>query len=102
MAIPRVFVSSTCYDLGEIREAIGGFCEGFGFEAVLSDRGDVFYHPDLHTHNSCIFEVQNCHLLVLIIGGRFGGAYISDKQKSITNAEYAAAREKKISPCFVL
>lgn len=102
VAIPRVFVSSTCYDLADIRDAIGSFCEGFGFDAVLSDRGDVFYHPDLHTHEACVFEVQNCHLLVLVIGGRFGGNYISDKTKSITNAEYAAARAKNIPVfCFV-
>jgi len=66
---------------------------------VLSENGDVFYHPDLHTHESCVHEVSNCQLFVLIIGGRFGGKYISDKAKSITNAEYVAAREKNI-PVF--
>lgn len=102
MATPRVFVSSTCFDLVEARDAIASFCEGFGFDAVLSDRGDVFYHPDIHTHEACVYEVQNCHLLVLIIGGRFGGNYISNKSKSITNAEYAAARSKNIPVfCFV-
>jgi len=102
MAVPRVFVSSTCYDLIEIRDAIGNFCEGFGFDAVLSDKGDVFFHPDLHTHEACLFEIQNCHLLVLVIGGRFGGTYITEKNKSITNAEYAAARKRSIPIfCFV-
>jgi hypothetical protein len=102
MAVPRVFVSSTCYDLGEVRDGISSFCEGFGFEAVLSDRGDVFYHPDLHTHEACVFEVQNCHLLVLVIGGRFGGSYALEKTKSITNAEFAAAKAKNIPVfCFV-
>jgi hypothetical protein len=75
------------------------FCQGFGFEAALSDRGDVFYHPDLHTHEACVGEVANCHLLILVIGGRFGGSYIADKTKSITNAEYSAARHQNI-PVF--
>jgi len=99
MASPKVFVSSTCFDLGEVREQLSRFIEGFGFEAVLSEHGDVFYHPDLHTHDACIHEVSNCQLFILIIGGRYGGEFIRDKSKSITNAEYVAARESNI-PVF--
>lgn len=99
MAAPRVFISSTCYDLAEVRDSLVPFCQGFGFDVVLSDKGDVFYHPDLHTHESCIHEVSNCQLFILIIGGRFGGEYSADKSKSITNAEYSAARECNI-PVF--
>lgn len=99
MAIPRVFISSTCYDLSEVRDALVTFIKSFGFEDALSERGDVFYHPDLHTHESCIREISNCHILVLIIGGRFGGTYTADTSKSIVNAEYEAARELNI-PVF--
>ncbi|MFL1483783.1 DUF4062 domain-containing protein [Marinobacter sp. LN3S78] len=86
-------MSSTCFDLAEVRDSLVGFCHGFGFEVVLSEQGDVFYHPDLHTHESCVNEVSNCQLLILIIGGRFGGSYRIDPSKSITNAEYSAAKE---------
>lgn len=65
----------------------------------MSENGDVFYHPDLHTHESCINEVSNCQILILIIGGRFGGGYKIDPKKSITNAEYLAAKELGI-PVF--
>jgi len=99
MAIPKVFVSSTCFDLAEVRDQLNRFIHSYGFEPILSEYGDVFYHPDLHTHESCVHEVVNCQLFILIIGGRFGGEYISDKTKSITNAEYDAAREKNI-PIF--
>jgi hypothetical protein len=99
MAVPRIFISSTCYDMAEIRDSLTSFCQGFGFETVLSDRGDVFYHPDLHTHEACVGEVANCHMLVLVVGGRFGGTYIADKSKSITNAEYEAARAQNV-PVF--
>jgi len=99
VASPKVFVSSTCFDLGEIREQLKRFIQSFGFEPVLSENGDVFYHPDLHTHESCVHEVSNSQLFILIIGGRFGGEYVSDKNKSITNAEYVAARESEI-PVF--
>lgn len=99
MAAPKVFVSSTCFDLSEIREQLSRFVETFGFEPVLSENGDVFYHPDLHTHDSCIHEVANCQIFILIIGGRFGGEYKADRNKSITNAEYKAARDSNI-PVF--
>jgi hypothetical protein len=99
MAAPKVFVSSTCFDLSEIREQLSRFVESFGFDPVLSENGDVFYHPDLHTHESCIHEVSNCQIFILIIGGRFGGEYKADRRKSITNAEYIAARENNI-PIF--
>ena len=99
MATPKVFVSSTCFDLKEVRDSISRFIKSFGFEPILSEHGDVFYHPDLHTHEACIHEVSNCQLFILIIGGRFGGTYDIDKQKSITNAEYDAARKLNI-PVF--
>lgn len=99
MANPRVFVSSTCYDLAEIRDNLVDFIRSFGFDPILSERGDVFYHPDLHTHESCLSEVGNCQMFILIIGGRFGGSYRSDPEKSIVNAEYLAAKEEGI-PTF--
>lgn len=99
MPIPRVFVSSTCYDLADERDSLSAFCSDFGFDVALSEKGDIFYHPDLHTHVSCTREVSACQLFVLVIGGRFGGKYVADKTKSITNAEYESARELGI-PIF--
>ena len=99
MAIPRLFISSTCYDLSEVRDSLVDFTKSFGFEPVLSERGDVFYHPDIHTHDSCLKEIENCQLFILIIGGRFGGSYVADTKKSIVNAEYNMAIEKQI-PVF--
>jgi hypothetical protein len=99
MAIPRVFISSTCYDLSEVRDSLVDFIRSFGFEPVLSETGDVFYHPDIHTHDSCLKEIENCQLFILIIGGRFGGSYVADTKKSIVNAEYNTAIEKQI-PVF--
>lgn len=99
MANPRVFISSTCYDLSEVRDNLIEFIQSFGFIPVLSERGDVFYHPDIHTHDSCLNEVSNCDLFILMIGGRFGGSYDADKKKSIVNAEYTTAKDNKI-PVF--
>ena len=87
MAIPRVFISSTCYDLKYIRENLKFFVKTIGYEPVLSEDGDVFYNPTGHTHESCLSEVVTCQIFVLIIGGRYGGKY-KESEKSITNMEY--------------
>ncbi|QXI08463.1 DUF4062 domain-containing protein [Pseudomonas tensinigenes] len=100
MATPRVFVSSTCYDLKYIRENLKYFIRNIGYEPVLSDDGAVFYDPKKHTHDSCLTEVPNCQLFVLIIGGRFGGEF-NGKKTSITNEEYREAIKRKI-PIFAL
>ena len=42
MAVPKVFISSTCFDLSEIREQLSRFISNYGFEPVLSEHGDVF------------------------------------------------------------
>ncbi len=93
MAFPKVFISSTCYDLGEVRDSLYSFIKSLYYEPIVSEKGDIFYHPDFHTHESCINEVENCDLFILIIGGRHGGSYISDITKSIVNAEYEAAKK---------
>ena len=77
MAKLRIFVSSTCYDLGVIRSELRPFIIALGHEPVMSDYADILYDPRSHTHDSCIKEVPNCDMVVLIIGSRFGGTGIT-------------------------
>lgn len=100
MAAPRVFISSTCYDLKYIRENIKYFIRQLGYDPILSEDGSVFFDPKFHTHDACIAEVPNCQIFILIIGGRHGGNY-KDSNMSITNAEFKKAIELKI-PVFAL
>lgn len=99
MAVPKVFVSSTCYDLAEERSQLERFIISYGFQPILSEYSDVFYDPDEHTHNACVKEVSHCDLFILIISGRFGGKHIDGDGESITQAEYNEARRLKI-PIF--
>jgi hypothetical protein len=100
MPAPRVFVSSTCYDLKYIRENLKFFIRNLGYEPVLSEEGAVFYDPSLNIQDACLVEVPASQLFVLIIGGRYGGKY-KETEKSITNAEYQEAVKSKI-PIFTL
>ncbi|EDY84327.1 hypothetical protein VDG1235_3958 [Verrucomicrobiia bacterium DG1235] len=76
MAKLRIFVSSTCYDLDVVRSELRPFITALGYDPVMSDYSDVLYDPRSHTHDSCIKEVPNCDMVVLIIGSRFGGTGI--------------------------
>lgn len=73
MAKPRIFVSSTCFDLGVIRSELRPFIVNMGYEPIMSDYSDILYDPRSHTHESCIREVPNCDVLLLVLGQRFGG-----------------------------
>lgn len=83
MATLRVFLSSTAYDLGVLRSSLRGFIENLGFESILSDYSDVLFDPREHTHTSCIAEVKNCDMVLLIVGSRFGGEAIPSAISSL-------------------
>lgn len=100
MAMPTVFVSSTFYDLRYARESIKRFIEQLGYTAVLSEDGTVFYDPKVTAAEGCLKEVSNAHILVLLIGGRYG-MELPGTGLSVTNAEYQQAVASKI-PIFAL
>jgi hypothetical protein len=100
MPAPRVFVSSTCYDLRYIRENLKFFIRTLGYDPVLSEEGAVFYDPALHVVDACLADVPSCQLFVLVVGGRMGAAF-KDSGRSITNVEYLEAIKAKI-PIFAL
>jgi len=49
---------------------------GFGHEPIMSDQAEVIFDPQAHTHTSCLREVKNCDVVVLVVGSRFGGTII--------------------------
>src|SRR5674476_683826 len=106
MVKPRVFVSSTFYDLKYIRNSLESFIESIGYEPVFFEDGDVPYDPQCPLDEPCYSEVEKCHIFVLIISGRYGSSSSREKSsegdekidvcKSITAYEYRVARENDI------
>lgn len=72
MAKPRVFVSSTYYDLKYIRANLEQFIREFGYEPVLFKNGDIFFKHGKALDESCYDEISHAHMLILIIGGSYG------------------------------
>jgi len=96
---PSIFVSSTCYDLKQLRVDLYSYVEQAGFEPVLSEYASFPVDPDETAVENCRRAVENrADLFVLVIGGRYGS--VNEHGSSITNLEYVTARAKGI-PIYV-
>ncbi len=91
MAKPRVFVSSTFYDLRQVREDIERLIRELGYEPVLNERGSIPYGKDEHPEAYAYREVDLCDILVSIIGGRFGTESHQHPGYSISQNELRSA-----------
>ncbi len=72
VARPRVFVSSTFYDLRQVRADLFRFIAELGYEPVLNERGQIPYDSNKKLQESAYRSVDLSDILVSIIGGRFG------------------------------
>ena len=97
---PVVFVSSTCYDLSQVREDLKDFIsDDYGFEPMLSEFDSFPIDPCIGTFENCLSHVDNyADIFVLVVGNRYG--YVTESGKSITNLEYLHAKAKGL-PIFV-
>lgn len=94
-----MFVSSTCYDLGQVRADLRDFAQSVGYEPVLSELDSFPVNPSINTLSNCLAAVKDrADLFVLLVGGRYGST--TDSGLSITNLEYLEAVAKGI-PIFV-
>ena len=59
MAKPRVFLSSTFYDLKQVRADIDMFIENLGYEPVRNEEGDIPYGKDDALEEYCYKEIKN-------------------------------------------
>lgn len=96
-SLPTVFVSSTFYDLQQVREDICIFVKDhLGYNFLASEHSSFPINPNLNTIDNCRQRVErDADLFVLVVGGRYGSI---DKRsdKSVTNLEYVTARQKRI------
>lgn len=72
MAKPRIFISSTFYDLRQVRADLDFFIDQMGYEPVRNEEGEIPYGKEEALEEYCYREIKNVDILVCIIGGRFG------------------------------
>ena len=77
MAKPRVFISSTFYDLRQVRQDLDQFIMSLGYEPIRNEEGDIPYGKNAELEKYCYDEIKNCDILVSIIGGRLGSESVT-------------------------
>ena len=103
---PRIFVSSTFYDLQYIREDLSNFIKAHDFDPIMFEDGDIGYTPGKALDKSCYETMKNSDMVLLIIGGLYGSPATGETKDefkeymSVTRNEFRTAVEAGI-PVFV-
>lgn len=99
-----IFISSTNYNLIDLRGELKDFLNKIGYRAILSsDEGFHDRSPDLHPWESCLPVVDDCPVVIVVIDGRYGTPLkwphykevMGERQLSPTHGEFIYARAKK-------
>lgn len=104
---PRIFISSTCYDLKFVREDLADFVRVYNYEPILSENGDIGYTPGKNLDKSCYEAMQTSDMVILIIGSEYGSAATGEikgefaEYISITRNEFRTALDAGI-PVFAM
>lgn len=93
---PRIFVSSTFYDLKYIREELSNFIKEHDFEPIMFEEGDIGYTPGKPLDSSCYEAMKGSDMVILIIGGQYGSAATGEDTSfqnylSVTRNEFKTA-----------
>ncbi len=96
MARPRVFISSTYYDLRQVREDLERMIRELGYEPVRNETGSIPYAKDEELETSAYREVELSDIIVAIVGGRFGAESQVSPGSSISQEELRRALDQGV------
>lgn len=94
MAKPRIFISSTYYDLRNIRSDLERYIKERNYDPILNERGTIPYSHLARLEEYCYKEIDNCDILISIVGGRFGSTAHESGGYSISQKELKIAFDK--------
>jgi len=96
MARPRIFISSTFYDLRHVREDLERFVRELGYEPIRNETGSIPYGKEKPIESYAYQEVELSDIIVTIIGGRFGTESAEGPGFSITQNELRRALDRNV------
>lgn len=96
MARPRIFISSTFYDLRQVRSDIERSIRELGYEPVRHETGAIPYSMDEPLESGAYREIELSDVIVFITGGRFGSQSEEEPGYSISQVELKRALESGI------
>jgi hypothetical protein len=96
----KVFISSTVYDLIDIRAELAEQLRAIGITPVLSDDklSDFHVQHDVSSIETCLVNVESCDEFLLILDQRYGPTLekFGYEKVSATHLEYQRAIEKGV------
>ncbi len=103
---PKIFISSTCFDLIDLRAELYAFLKTAGLSPVMSDEmiSDFEIYGDKNSIETCLINLRACDTVVLILSQRYGPSLVKAgfSDVSATHLEYLeAVKEKKNILMFV-
>jgi hypothetical protein len=96
----QVFVSSTCYNLRDLRAAIRAWLKQLGLTPLMSDEGGFPHIDGMPPYATCLRALEECPLVIVVIDRRYGmsfqdwGPYPQFAGCSPTHAELRHALER--------
>lgn len=96
----KVFVSSTCYDLIDVRSEIENVLKENGLTPILSDSStsDFNINLDINSIECCLVNVKVADVFIIILSQRYGGSLLSSGYGDIsaTHLEYLTAAQNNL------
>lgn len=93
----RVFVSSTCFDLIDLRIELKEFIESVGLSPIMSDQLDCEFEtfPDQNSIETCLINLRSCATIIIVLSQRYGGSLskYGFGDFSATHLEYLEAKK---------
>lgn len=71
----EIFVSSSCYELRDLRASIKAFLEGLGIEPMLSDDKGFPRYQGLKPYVSCLKVLEDCPMAIGVIERHYGAKF---------------------------
>lgn len=93
MAKPKIFISSTFFDLRQVRADLDRFIKDLGYDPILNELGKIPYGKEEKLEEYCYKEIGGIDILIAIIGGRYGSES-SHEGYSISQIEIKTALEQ--------
>ena len=70
----KVFISSTCFDLKDVRAEVANALREWGYRPLWNESPD-FHGHQVVIHDICLNAVKETDIYLLIIDKRYGGTY---------------------------
>lgn len=102
----RIFISSTCFDLIDLRAELKKYLESVGLVPIMSDQLDCDFQtfPDKNSIETCLVNLRSCDTVIFVLSQRYGGnlSKAGFENYSATHLEYLeAVKENKRIMFFV-